>query len=252
MKVDLIHYTPDAEAMLIFTKNTRKELNAGDFEKIKGWSWEKLEHDMAYVFDTIRSSWEFVDYVFLLSDISRAFTHQMVRHRHASFAQQTMRSVEMKDFDYYTPDGILTADSNTPAMYYDNAMADAQEWYDKLIEHGAEIEDARGVLPTNICTAILVKMNLRAFSEMCSVRLCVRAQGEMQDVVKLMRTEVMKVHSWAEDITLPYCGQNASCIFPRFDCPIKKKVLALRAEELAQIKRLAKINWGIYLQTKEA
>ena len=85
MKVKLISYTQDALELLLLTKNTRLA-NDGllTLDDIKGWSHDKKMQHIGYMRDTIQSSWEFVDYTFKISGVSRAFTHQLVRTRTAS------------------------------------------------------------------------------------------------------------------------------------------------------------------------
>jgi thymidylate synthase ThyX len=81
VNVTLINYTPDALETLIFTKNTRLRMSATGLDEIREWPEEKKAKELEYMKNTIQSSWEFVDYVFLISDVTRAFTHQLVRHR---------------------------------------------------------------------------------------------------------------------------------------------------------------------------
>ncbi len=91
MKVTLISHTQDAENLLIFTKATRLTLSPGLLDEIRSRPQEDKMRELEYMANTIPSSWEFVDYVFLVEGVSRAYTHQQVRTRAASYAQQTMR-----------------------------------------------------------------------------------------------------------------------------------------------------------------
>jgi flavin-dependent thymidylate synthase len=99
-------------------------------------------------------------------------------------------------------------------MAYKKAVDDISKAYDQLINQGVKPEDARGILPTNILTNILMKINLRALSEMLGKRLCERTQGEFREVAEKMRALVIDIHPWAEKILQP------SCIFPGY-CPFK-------------------------------
>ena len=84
MKVKLVNYTQDAKDLLIFTKNTRL-LNVEDaYQEIKDWPEDKKQAELDYMLQTIKSSWEFVDYTFEIRDVTRAFTHQFVRTRTGS------------------------------------------------------------------------------------------------------------------------------------------------------------------------
>jgi len=200
MKVQLISYTDDAVNLLLFTKNTRLMNDDDAYSQIAEWPDEKKQEELDYMLQTIRSSWEFIDYTFNIRDVSRVFTHQFVRTRQASYAQQSQRTVDMSGFGYYTPPRI--AENEVAKALYDKAMADINDSYQALREI-VPAEDARGVLPTNIHTNIVAKFNLRTLSEMAKSRLSPRAQGEYQEVFKLMVSEVVAVHPWAEPFLTP-------------------------------------------------
>ena len=200
MKVQLISYTDDAVNLLLFTKNTRLMNDDDAYSQIAEWPNEKKQEELDYMLQTIRSSWEFIDYTFNIRDVSRGFTHQFVRTRQASYAQQSQRTVDMSGFGYYTPPRI--AENEVAKALYDQAMKDINDSYQALREI-VPAEDARGVLPTNIHTNIVAKFNLRTLSEMAKSRLSPRAQGEYQEVFKLMVSEVVAVHPWAEPFLTP-------------------------------------------------
>lgn len=200
MKVQLISYTDDAVNLLLFTKNTRLMNDDDAYAQIAEWPQEKKQEELDYMLQTIRSSWEFIDYTFNIRDVSRGFTHQFVRTRQASYAQQSQRTVDMSGFGYYTPPRI--AENEVAKALYDKAMADINDSYQALREI-VPAEDARGILPTNIHTNIVAKFNLRTLSEMAKSRLSPRAQGEYQEVFKLMVAEVTKVHPWALPFQTP-------------------------------------------------
>lgn len=196
MKVTLISHTPDAVNLLLFTKSTRLNLSPGLMDEIRAWPEEKKMQELEYMSNTIPSSWEFVDYTFLVEGVSRAYTHQQVRTRAASYAQQTLRVLNVSDFDY------VFTDKNMEDI---NAFVDIQlclaaikSAYRKLIESGQPPEDARGILPTNIATNIVCKFNLRTFVDLAKSRTGGRTQGEYQKVINAMCDEVLKVHPWAE------------------------------------------------------
>ena len=210
MNISLIDYTKNARELLILSKNTRHLSNPRRFEEILDMSERQKEEELQYVFNTISSSWEFVNYTFLLQDVTRAFTHQLVRHRVGySFAQQSMRVFPATAFSYLIPDGI-EADQFQSALY-NNAMMNTQESYNLLLDKGAVIQDARGVLPTNICTNILVGCNLRSLSAMMETRLCIRTQGEFQQVALQMKVLTEEVHPWARKVLLPSCVMKGVC-----------------------------------------
>lgn len=196
MRVTLISHTPEAAELLIFTKSTRLTMSPGLMDEIRSWPEEKKLAELEYMANTIPSSWEFVDYVFMIEGVSRAFTHQFVRSRNASYAQQTMRVLNMGEFDYVMTDRVK-ADVRARGLV-DILNENIKSVYRQLIELGLPVEDARGVLPTNIATNICAKFNLRAFVDLAKSRTGGRTQNEYQQVVNAMCDEVLRVHPWAE------------------------------------------------------
>lgn len=196
MKVTLISHTQDAKEILLFTKATRLNMTPGLLDTIFEKPEDEKEAELAYMANTIPSSWEFVDYVFLVEGVSRAYTHQQVRTRAASYAQQTMRVLEMGEFDYVYTDRNI-ADPEAKAII-DACNAVIKRAYNDLIRIGQPAEDARGILPTNIATNIVCKFNLRTFVDLAKSRTGGRTQSEYQKVINAMVDEVLRVHPWAE------------------------------------------------------
>ena len=238
MKVSLLNHTPHALETLLLTKSTRLKMSSSSLEEVIAWPEEKKRAELKYMLGTIQSSWEFVDFIFLIEGVSRAFTHQLVRHRvGTSFAQQSQRTVDMSEFDYVTPSGI---DDNIKMSLYDDTMEYINVSYKDMVDSGAKPEDARGILPTNICTNIIFKANLRTLHNMCGERLCVKAQGEFQQVVKALRDEVLKVCSWAEPMLRVHCAFSGVCCFPNVtNCKIKDETFnpltGLRYDEATNV-----------------
>lgn len=195
MQVSLINYTKDAINTLLFTKSTRLNMTPALMEEIIAMPMEKKLQELEYMANTIPSSWEFIDYHFLITGVSRAYTHQQVRTRAASYAQQTMRVLDMGEFDYvYTEKTI-----QLPAkIIVDQALEKIKSCYKQLIEIGVPPEDARGILPTNIATNIVCKFNLRTLSELAKSRTGGRTQNEYQKVINACINAVLEVHPWAE------------------------------------------------------
>jgi flavin-dependent thymidylate synthase len=217
MKVELIDYTGAgthdpagyAAAILIFTKSTRLEMSPGLLKTIMDWSPEQKIHELTYMANTIPSSWEFCSYSFIISGVTRAFTHQLVRTRTASYAQQTMRTLDMTSgpgWKYATgptiddtsvgPTGTTSREAFTRKEIYQEAMMKIDSIYRELIHNGAAVEDARGILPTNILTNIVMKLNMRNFIDLVKKRSSARTQNEYRSVLDAMKEEVYRVHPW--------------------------------------------------------
>ena len=201
MKVQLIEYTGAGYAdparmaanILVFTKQTRLEMRQDLFDEVCNWPWEKVEAELEYMANTIPSSWEFINYTFLITDVTRAFTHQFVRTRTGSYAQQTMRVLNVEGWTYGTGPSL----SGSTEDVYNECMEKIADTYEELIDRGAKIEDARGVLPTNIHTNIVAKFDLRTLADTARKRASSRTQGEYREVMEAMKAEVLRVQPWA-------------------------------------------------------
>jgi flavin-dependent thymidylate synthase len=202
MKVSLIDYTGAgtsdpadyAASVLIFTKNTRLLMAPALMKDIQGWSQDRKTKELEYMAHTLPSSHEFVHFTFIIEGVTRAFTHQLVRTRNASYAQQAMRILNVKGWEYDTGPTIEACDLCLDR--YRSAMADIATAYDFLIEHGAAVEDARGVLPTNILTNIVMGINMRNFVGLVKKRSGPRIQSEYRAVLEQMRELTMGIYPW--------------------------------------------------------
>lgn len=190
-----------AKDLLIYTKSTRLEQGSDTRTKIEAMSDEEKDKELEYMANTIPSSWEFVDFVFEIKNVTRAFTHQFVRTRTGSYAQQTMRMLNKKEFTYRIPPRIKE-NKELNAAYCD-MMKSIQQRYDSLIANGVEVEDARGILPTNIHTNIIAKFNLRTLAEMGRSRTGYRTQDEYREVMEMMIASVLKRYPWCEKFISP-------------------------------------------------
>jgi hypothetical protein len=186
MKVELIYYTgkfaPDpwySAALMIWTKNTRVELTPGGIEDILAMPDEDKITELKYMAATVPSSWEFADFIFLIRNVTRAFTHQFVRTRTLSFAQQAMQVLRVDQgagWDYHT--GLTIQADADARVLYEETMATISDAYTRLADRpGVHTEDARGVLPTNILTNIVAKGNLRTWADLLRKRASPRNQG---------------------------------------------------------------------------
>jgi len=127
---------------------------------------------------------EHISFTFAIEGISRACSHQLVRHRIASYSQQSQRYVNMQQFDYVLPPQI--ADNSEAAGLFEAQMRAAQEAYDKLIELGMQQEDARYLLPNACETKLVMTMNARSLLNFFALRICNRAQWEIRALANQM------------------------------------------------------------------
>jgi flavin-dependent thymidylate synthase len=218
MKVTIISVTPDALNLLLRTKNTRLS-NRDDDPAL--WSEEKKQQHLEYMRNTIRSSWEFVDYVFDIEGVTRAFTHQFVRTRTGSYAQQSLRATDARDQPIEVPQTV--AENASMASIWAEGAAYSVDSYARMVDAGIPIQDARGILPTAVTGSIVAKFNLRTLSDMAKLRLCTRTQGEYQNAFRLMRAAVLAVHPWADEFLEVHCVATGTCAFPDYgkkSCPV--------------------------------
>lgn len=201
MKVTLIDYTVDAINKLIYTKATRLTQGEDTRKSIREMSEVEKEAQLNYMANTVPSSWEFVNYTFEIVGVTRAFTHQLVRTRTGSYAQQAMRITNMQDFNYYI--GPSIKNSALCRELYEDCMGYINRTYARLLDAGAKPEDARGVLPTNIHTNIIAQFNLRAFADLVKKRTSLRAQDEYREFMELAVAAVLDVHPWAQKFIVP-------------------------------------------------
>lgn len=193
MKVTLISHTPNAVDLLLFTKSTRLNMTANLMEEIAAWPEEKKMAELEYMSKTIKSSLEFVELVFLIENVSRATAQQITRTRTASYAMQSQRVNDLRDFGVVNPIQEGKESHKTFKNAIDNALAS----YSYLVDEGVALEDARGILPMNSCCNIVCKYNLRSFADVLKTRKSLRAQGEYAKIAIEMERLALNVWPWA-------------------------------------------------------
>lgn len=162
------------------------------------------------------STIEHIQVSFAISNVSRACTHQLVRHRHMSFSQKSQRYVKEKgQFDYIIPP---TIEKNSELKEkFENFMKQISAQYQEFVEAGIPAEDARFVLPNAVASSLVVSMNLRELIHVANLRLCTRAQYEIRTMIKMMCDELVKEEPWLKPYLVPkcellgYCDEDKSC-----------------------------------------
>ena len=129
------------------------------------------------------SVFEHIYFTFKIEGISRACSHQLVRHRHCSFTQRSQRYCSEDSFEYVTPTSI-TKRAFTGS--YDFSMFEANKYYQVMQQEGIPNEDARYILPNACATELYLSCNLRELIHIANERLCSRAQWEIRELVKRM------------------------------------------------------------------
>ncbi len=156
------------------------------------------------------STIEHIQISFAISNVSRACTHQLVRHRHMSFSQKSQRYVKEKgQFDYIIPPTI----EKNPELKekFEQFMSDISNKYQEFVEAGIPAEDARFVLPNATASSMVASLNLREMIHLANLRLCSRAQYEIRTLVKMMCDELSKLEPWLKDYLVPKCIRLGFC-----------------------------------------
>lgn len=215
MKVVLIAHTPIAESVVAASaKLCYSPVGVDDI--MIGLDGKNTEKFLDKLMDLGHfSPLEHISFTFAIEGVSRVLTHQLVRHRMASYSQQSQRYVKLDQFEYVVPPAIQ---NHAEAMdIYRAAMAADQEAYDKIaglleqvyfdqyISEGmgeskahsqaekSAIEDARFVFPNACETKIVATMNARSLINFFEHRCCNRAQWEIRELAEEMLRKVRNV-----------------------------------------------------------
>lgn len=173
MQVTLIQATPNPIETIAKIASICYDSNPADPMKLVKHLYRNGHH----------SVFEHIYFTFKIEGISRACSHQLVRHRHCSFTQRSQR--------YCSEDGFLVVCPKTIAQVdkkygYFTEMDDIEDRYHELQALGVPNEDARYLLPNACVTELYLSCNLRELIHIANERLCTRAQWEIRDLVKEM------------------------------------------------------------------
>lgn len=208
MKVSILAHTPNIENV-IASSGRLCYSKVGVNELLQKHSKEDNERFIKMLADMgHHSPLEHVSFTFAVEGVSRALTHQLVRHRIASYSQQSQRYVNLdKTFDYIMPPSIEKNEVTTTV--FENAMKDIKRYYDYLVDSLEEsyisngmnkreatkkaIEDARYVLPNACETKIVFTMNVRTLLHFFEKRCCSRAQWEIRNLANEMLRQCKEI-----------------------------------------------------------
>jgi thymidylate synthase (FAD) len=211
MDVQLVAYTPNPELTCAASAATSfKSKDSGEI--FKTMTPEKAKDIIKRVVGYGHVSViEHANFTFAISGVSRSLTHQLVRHRVASYTQQSQRYVEM---DPSKPDWFVIPKTMTTQEQQDKfkkRMAEVVKWYQDAIADGLPAEDARFYLPNAAKTNIVVTMNARELLHFFSLRSCARAQWEIRELSDKMLALVKKVAPAIFENAGPNCVQKGYC-----------------------------------------
>lgn len=251
MKVNLISYTDNPDKVIASAAKLCYS-NANDIDELmNNLTEEKIEsfiHDLSMIGH--ESPFEHVSFTFGIEGISRACSHQIVRHRIASFSQQSQRYVDMSDFQFVIPPSI---ENNIVAKdVYQDCMDKITETYNALIDimtidkckelYGDDIhysdkerktaqkmiqEDVRFVLPNACETRLILTMNVRSLYNFFKLRCCNRAQWEIRNVAIEMFKLVYNVSPLLFENAGPSCISKHVCSEGKMSCGNNDELLQI-------------------------
>lgn len=181
MNVELLYCTPDPErAIATAARLCYAPVGASELMETM------TEAQVDKVLNTILGSGHFstlehASFTFAIDGVSRALTHQLVRHRLASYNQQSQRYVKYNDGIETIKPASIKENPQAEAVF-DQAISAATDAYKKLLDMGIPAEDARFLLPNAAETKIVVTMNARELLHFFNHRCCNRAQWEIREM----------------------------------------------------------------------
>jgi thymidylate synthase (FAD) len=210
MDVRLLYHTPEPERAIAAAARLCYA-PVGAAELLEHMSDEAVRKVLRTVITSGHTSTlEHASYTFAIDGVSRAMTHQLVRHRLASYNQQSQRYVTYTSEPTFVVPPSVAADT-VARDAYDDACATAFAAYRALLDAGVPAEDARYLLPNAMETKIVVTMNVRELLHFFELRCCKRAQWEIRELA-------LEMLALAEP-TAPYLFVDAGAACRRGSCP---------------------------------
>lgn len=191
MKIELLSYTPDPEQMIARCASTCYDSKSKDIEGSRKMVKALIKSGHEAMIEHASAS-------FKLSEVSRAMTHELCRHRLFSLAMRSQRYVKENDPSYVIPDVLLENIASNQKLLlakdvFEKAMQNTWDAYSLLLSYGLKPEDARFVLPNACTTEICVSGNFREWRNFLKLRLGPRAQWEIRKAANMILDELYKI-----------------------------------------------------------
>lgn len=217
MNVTLLNFTPAPEKTVVLAaKLCYSDSNISQLEEsVTGVSYEKFLTKILKMGHL--SVLEHVSFTFGIEGISRATSHQLVRHRLASYSQQSQRYVKFKDkLEFVIPSSIQKNEG--VQKIFSDTIESIYKLYKDMLEAGIPAEDARYILPNAAETKIIVTMNARELLHFFGLRTCERAQWEIRDMAKRMLALAKKEAPFIFKKAGPGCVSTGKCTEGELTC----------------------------------
>lgn len=230
IQVKLVDHTPNPELAVVTAARTC--VRDMDYETVRA---DLREEDVQRILRTVilknhHSVLEHVNFTFAISGVSRVLTHQLIRHRIASYSQLSQQRTDSSYLKFTIPPEI----NHDPelAEEYKSMMIHCRELYRRLIECGISRNSARYVLPSGFTTRILVTMNARSLFNLLAQRECEVEEWEFREVAHLMHAKLMKVAPDIFRFAGPPCETYGFCPEGKkgYKCSHYGRVTLLRAD----------------------
>lgn len=214
MNVILLRYTPDPDRLVALAAR-RCYSNLPAFEIDQALGEPEVDRLLSFLRQRNHlSPFEHAEFTFSVDGISRALSHQLVRHRIASYSQESQRYVDymkLRELSYIMPPKI--AENPEALELFQQAMRHTIQAYREMLNRGIPPEDARYVFPNAVETKLVLSFNARSLFNFFEQRCCIKAQWEIRFLSLAMLAEVRKVAPHIFKTAGAPCGYdtNAHC-----------------------------------------
>ena len=216
MQVKLMQYTPEPERTVAMAARLCYSA-VGAEELAEKMSQSQVAGLVSKIVELGHlSTLEHVNFTFAVEGISRVLSHQLVRHRIASYSQQSQRYVGEHDFEAIVPPTIAARPE--AAAKFAALMAQIRTAYEELTAFGVPKEDARYVLANATETKVVITMNARTLLHFFSLRCCMRAQWEIRAMAEAMLQEARQAAPLLFAKAGPTCVSAGYCSEGKMSC----------------------------------
>jgi len=209
IEVRVVNYTPNPELQIAIA--ARSCIEDKNYEFIKD---ELKQKDIERIIKTVilknhLSVLEHANFTFSISGVTRILTHQLVRHRIASYSQLSQQRTDSSELKFSTPPDIKNREDLL--IEYEELLNQCRELYKRLIERGISFGSARYVLPSSFETKIVATLNARSLFNVFAQRECQKEDWEFRLVARMMHVELMKISPFIFKYAGPLCQTKGVC-----------------------------------------
>ena len=223
-KVTLVSWTPRPLETVAWVCKIYTQVGLDSIDKIResGLDTEEkiIEFLDPFLKEPHQTFMEYIQMIFIIENVSRAFQQQLTRHRQASFAIQSLR---VYDVGKFADNGNYTVPSTANPELFERVMRWIQSEYNTAVTGGENLEDARGILPLNIHSTITMRIDFNALRHVLQGRLCMTAQEEARRVGYAIKEEVKKkMGKFFGDLLQPPCHSiyGGKCTREHYYCGV--------------------------------